>query len=199
MSLYHDNADEFCRQYESITAEDVHHQWLPLLDKINPGNALDVGAGSGRDARFLADRGFTVTAVEPADAMRELAIQLSSMHPNIKFLADSLPYLPKIQESKQQFNLGLLSAVWMHLSPTERRQALPVLFDLLLPQGLLVLTLRHGNFTDGRLNYPLSCAEILFLVQQYELPLKAILITDLVSDTLGRNDVAWQTVVLKKE
>ncbi len=131
--------------------------------------------------------------------MRELAIQLSSMHPNIKFLSDSLPYLPKIQESKQQFNLVLLSAVWMHLSPTERRQALPVLSDLLLPQGLLVLTLRHGNFTDGRLNYPLSCAEILSLVQQYELPLKAILITDLVSDTLGRNDVAWQTVVLKKE
>jgi 2-polyprenyl-3-methyl-5-hydroxy-6-metoxy-1,4-benzoquinol methylase len=198
MSIYHDNASDYCRQYESISAEDVHKDWLHLLASIDKNSALDVGAGSGRDARFLNSIGFAVTAVEPADAMRELAIRLSAMHPHITFLSDSLPYLPKTQELKQKYNLVLLSAVWMHLSHTERSQALPVLADLILPQGLMVLTLRHGNFTDGRQSFPLSCTEILELVQQYQLPLKAILITDLVTDALGRSDVAWQTVVLKK-
>lgn len=199
MSIYHDNASDYCRQYESISAEAVHKDWLHLLASIDKNSALDVGAGSGRDARFLNSIGFAVTAVEPAEAMRKLAIQFSAMHPRIKFLSDPLPYLPKIQELRERYNLVLLSAVWMHLSPTERSQALPVLADLLLPQGLMVLTLRHGNFTDGRQSFPLSCTEILELVQQHQLPLKAILITDLVTDALGRSDVAWQTVVLKKE
>lgn len=199
MSIYHDHAPAYCQQYESISAEAVHKDWLHLLASIDKNSALDIGAGSGRDARFLNSIGFAVTAVEPADAMRELAMQLSAMHPQVKFLSDALPYLPKIQAAKQQYNLVLLSAVWMHLSPTERSQALPVLADLLLPQGLLVLTLRHGNFNDGRQSFPLSCTEILELVQQHQLPLNAILMTDLVTDALGRNDVAWQTVVLKKE
>lgn len=197
MSLYHDKAEEFVHQYESVNAETVHQQWLALLNNIKPGKALDVGAGSGRDARFLTSRGFAVTAVEPADALREQAEKLSQQLP-IQWLSDLLPDLPKVQALQQQFDLVLLSAVWMHLSPDERYQALPVLCSLLAHDGLLVLTLRHGSFNDGRLSYPVTSAEILALVQQYQLSLTLVLVSDLVSDTLGRSDVAWQTVVLKK-
>ena len=197
MSIYHNKADEFFHQYESVSAEDVHQQWLMLLNNTKPGKALDVGAGSGRDARFLAGLGFAVTAVEPADALREQAQKLSQ-HLPIQWLSDLLPGLPSIRELRQRFDLVLLSAVWMHLSPAERSQALPVLDSLLVPDGLLVLTLRHGSFNDERQSYPVSCAEILRLIQQQQLTLTPILISDLTTDSLGRSDVAWQTVVLKK-
>jgi len=197
MSLYHAKAEEFVYQYESVNAEEVHQQWLALLNNIKPGKALDVGAGSGRDARFLTSRGFAVTAVEPADALRVLAEKLSQQLP-IQWLSDLLPDLPKVQALQQRFDLVLLSAVWMHLSPDERYQALPVLCSLLAHDGLLVLTLRHGSFNDGRLSYPVTSPEILALVQQHQLLLTPVLVSDLVSDTLGRSDVAWQTVVLKK-
>lgn len=197
MSIYHNKADEFFHQYESVSAEDVHQHWLMLLNNTKPGKALDVGAGSGRDARFLADWGFVVTAVEPADALREQAQKLSE-HLPIQWLSDLLPDLPKVQVLQQQFDLVLLSAVWMHLSPAERSQALPVLHSLLVPGGLLVLTLRHGSFNDGRQSYPVSSAEIFRLIQQQQLTLTPILISDLATDALGRSDVAWQTVVLKK-
>lgn len=197
MSLYHDKAEEFVYQYESVNAEEVHHQWLALLNNIKPGKALDVGAGSGRDARFLTSRGFAVTAVEPADALRVLAEKLSQQLP-IQWLSDLLPDLPKVQALQQQFDLVLLSAVWMHLSSDERHQALSVLCSLLAHDGLLVLTLRHGSFNDGRLSYPVTSADILAQVQQHQLLLTPVLVSDLVSDTLGRSDVAWQTVVLKK-
>lgn len=217
MSIYHQQAAMFAAQYESVSAEQVHQPWLHLLP-TTPGlpsgyvpHALDVGAGSGRDARFLAAKGFQVVAVEPADALRQLAIELAmelamalSAQPQhahaktIQFLADELPALPQVQALNQQFELVLVSAVWMHLTHAERAAALPTLCKLLVSQGLLVLTLRHGSFSDGREAYPVSSAEIEALISQQQLPLTSVLVTERVQDALGRDDVAWQTVVLKK-
>jgi SAM-dependent methyltransferase len=48
----------------------VPELWRPLFegpDAMEPGRALDVGCGSGRDAVHLAGRGWQVTAVELVD------------------------------------------------------------------------------------------------------------------------------------
>lgn len=203
MSIYHQHAANFARQYESVSAEQVHQSWLHLLTQVPSKTALDVGAGSGRDARFLASQGFAVVAVEPADALRQLAIELTApsqteQQPPIQFLADQLPALPHVQALNQRFGLILLSAVWMHLPHQQRADALPGLAQLLAPQGLLVLTLRHGSFSDGREAFPVASAEIEDLIHQQQLPLRTLLVTDLVTDALGRGDVAWQTVVLQR-
>ena len=44
MSLYHDRADDFFRQYQLVAAEKVHASWLAVLDAMPAGHALDVGA-----------------------------------------------------------------------------------------------------------------------------------------------------------
>jgi SAM-dependent methyltransferase len=49
---------------------EVAESWRPMLDGPEapvPGRALDVGCGSGRDAVYLAKRGWRVTAVEVAE------------------------------------------------------------------------------------------------------------------------------------
>ncbi|WP_227519492.1 class I SAM-dependent methyltransferase [Marinobacter sp. ANT_B65] len=66
---YNKNAKKFFNQYQSLTFEQVHSDWLPWLDKTG-GLALDVGAGNGSDALALAERGWNLVAVEPASELR---------------------------------------------------------------------------------------------------------------------------------
>lgn len=198
MNIYHQNAEAFVAQYESVSAEQVHQSWLHLLPSAGSASfALDVGAGSGRDARFLAAQGFLVVAVEPADNLRHAAMAFANTD-KIQWFADELPALTHIKALAQNFSLILLSAVWMHLTREQREASLLTLTTLLAPQGLLVITLRHGSFSDGRVTHPVSATEIESLIRQHQLALKPVLVSDLITDSLGRGDVAWQTVVLKK-
>jgi SAM-dependent methyltransferase len=75
------------RRYESVAAETVHG-WLVDLLPIAPALVLDVGAGTGRDAAWLASRGLEVVAVEPSSAMRAEAQRLHAS-PSIRWIRDS--------------------------------------------------------------------------------------------------------------
>ncbi|CAM3630302.1 class I SAM-dependent methyltransferase [Parendozoicomonas haliclonae] len=69
---YSSRADELGAQYDALPATQVHGQWMHTLPKA-PGLALDIGAGSGRDAAWLSSLGFDVVAVEPAEGLRNRA------------------------------------------------------------------------------------------------------------------------------
>jgi SAM-dependent methyltransferase len=123
IAIYQEQASGFFNLYESLQFENVHTDWLALLPK--GGYALDIGAGSGRDAAKLAARGFNVFAIEPATALLTLA-QGAHTAANIKWFNDTLPLLAAIPKS-QSFDLILLSAVWMHLTPQQQAASWPAL------------------------------------------------------------------------
>lgn len=191
---YNRNAQAFFTQYQSLNFEQVHRDWISQLNGQG-GLALDVGAGSGRDALGLAERGWDVIAVEPASELRRLG-QSSTSEKTIQWMDDALPELARIRKLSYRFDLILVSAVWMHLPPTSRQRAFRILTELLAPSGLLVVTLRHGPGDGERQFYEVSRAELdSFARQRAVIP---VLLSDVrQADELERKDVWWETAAYR--
>ncbi len=191
---YHRHAVRFADQYERLNPADLNRPWSDLLPPP-PSDVLDVGAGSGRDAAWLADLGHRVTAVEPAAGLRREA-QRRHTGSAIHWIDDRLPSLETVQKEETAFTLILLSAIWMHIPPEERPLSLETLARLTRPDGFLVIILRYGPSPDERIMYPVSPEEL----DRLGLPLDLYMIRNVAPnpDQLRRADVSWGTVVLKK-
>ena len=164
---YAETADALVKQYESITFAEVHGDMLPLIP-APPCRALDVGAGTGRDAAALAERGHQVTAVEPTAELRAHGQRLHR-DAAIEWIDDSLPGLARVAAGGERFDLVLLSAVWMHLDAAQRRQAMRRIGELVAPGGLVLLSLRHGPVPAGRRMFEVSGEETMALAAEFGL------------------------------
>lgn len=193
ITYYSKHAERLTAQYNSVSFEQVHEDWLDEIPQ--QGFALDIGAGSGRDARYLASRGLSVVAVEPAGGIRERAQHYAVNQP-VHWLDDSLPELKKVFNLSARFDLILLSAVWMHIVPSERERCLRKVSGLLKANGKIVISLRHGGAVDdGRTMYPVSADELSALAKRFGLTFR-LLSKKAKPDELGRSNVTWETVVL---
>ncbi len=67
---YDASREVFAARYESLDAQTVHAAFQDLLPSGQDRMALDIGAGSGRDAAWLTRLGFDVVAVEPAHSLQ---------------------------------------------------------------------------------------------------------------------------------
>jgi SAM-dependent methyltransferase len=161
---YSEKAEALARQYESVSFEDVHGDILDLLPP-SPARALDIGAGTGRDAAALFARGYQVTAVEPTPEFRAIG---QSLHENatIAWIDDMLPELSAVRGT---FDFILISAVWMHLNAEQRAHAMARVAALLREDGLLVVSLRHGPIPEGRIMFEVTVAETVALAEAHSL------------------------------
>nr|WP_282446648.1 class I SAM-dependent methyltransferase [Shewanella sp. 1CM18E] len=222
LSFYNRNAEQLAQQYDSKPFTEVHQSWsyhladifvaLAANSSINllatQANAiayskqlqiLDIGAGTGRDAKYLAElantqQQVTVYAVEPATELAAIGKQ-HTKDLAVIWLEDTLPELKQVTATNIKFDLILLSAVWMHIPSAERLTALTQLSQLLAPQGKLIITLRHGPSGDERVMHSVSIQELALLSQQLGLSIIDSISAE--SDKLGRAEVSWDTVVIQ--
>jgi SAM-dependent methyltransferase len=183
----------FAARYESLSAEIVHARLLEFVPHGENLLALDVGAGSGRDAAWLASRGFEVVAAEPAAGMRREARR---RHPDsrIRWLDDRLPGLNSVHRLGLAFHLILLSAVWMHVPPAMQARAFRKIATLLKPGGFILMTLRDGPAESDRPMWSASPGELEGLARMHGL---AVLLSVPTTDQLGRPDVRWTSMCLQ--
>ncbi len=124
------------------------------LGEVPPGRALDVGAGEGADAIWLAERGWMVTAADVSSVALErgrqqaeargddIAGRITWMHLDV--LTDPLPDGP----------FDLISVQFMHLPPEDRTPLFRRCIDAVAPGGWLQIVAHHPSDLDTSVRRP---------------------------------------------
>src|SRR3978361_2280156 len=115
VAWYDQRAADVSAAYEALDPDQLHG-WMQDLLPDAPGLVLDVGAGTGRDAAWLAGRGLDVVALEPSRSLRDEGARLPPLS-RIRWLDDALPELGTTSRLALQFDLIWLSAVWQLIGP----------------------------------------------------------------------------------
>lgn len=194
IEYYELNARQIFEQYESVGFEDVHGSLIPYLPE-QPAKILDVGAGSGRDAAFLASKGYLVTAVEPSLQLLNMG-KHAHKNKNIEWLQDELPSLSSVSRKKDKYEFILLSAVMIHLNSKDRKISIRNLIGKLAKRGRLVITLRYGPSDIRRGVYAVSEDDVEKSASTAGLTLLDKLYS---GDALGRKDVNWCTLIFENQ
>jgi SAM-dependent methyltransferase len=194
LSWYETNAHLVSQGHESLDPAIVHRWWLDQLPSA-PVAILDIGAGTGRDAAWLAEKGHDVIAVEPVQAMMREGLRRRP-NPRFRWIEDQLPSLDRVSRLGISFDLILLSAVWMHLRPVDRSRAFRKTIQLLKPGGQVVMTFRPppNPPADSRGMYPASISEIEKLARDHAVSIT----TSTTEDVPGLEGIVrWTRLVLR--
>ncbi|MFC5387050.1 class I SAM-dependent methyltransferase [Aquamicrobium segne] len=193
IAFYEQHAAALADSYEAVSFADAY----PFLVPVFSGNhlqVLDIGAGTGRDAAWIAERGHRVYAVEPSAAMRTVA---RSLHPDrrITWIDARLPSLEAPPIQPEAFEIVLANAVWMHIAPEDRGRSLARMYEVTAPGGSVYVSLRIGPQDARRGMFEVSADSFVALAQAAgydtihhgEFP-----------DLLGRPSVSWSMYQLQK-
>jgi SAM-dependent methyltransferase len=161
-----------------------------------PSLIADIGAGTGRDAAWLARKGHQVTAVEPVARLRNAGMAIHSALP-IDWIDDRLPELGQLSPAKA-FDCMLLIGVWQHLDLKSRALAMARLSELLGPQGTLILPLRHGPGASSRPVIAIDVGETIRQANRARLGLAARVEAQSLQEANRRAGVTWTWLAFRK-
>lgn len=193
VTFYDNHAIVLADSYEAIAFEEAYPFLVPIFNS-GPLRVLDVGAGTGRDAAWIAEKGHMVVAVEPSRSMRTIA---KNLHKNSKivWIDDHLPSFTDAKLVSGKFDVVLVNAVWMHIPESERTAALNQLFNVLKPGGEMFVSLRLGPRDDERGMFKVHPADFVARAQVAGFEVDAI--GDF-ADLLERPEVSWKIYRLKR-
>ncbi|HET6682867.1 MAG TPA: class I SAM-dependent methyltransferase [Gaiella sp.] len=131
---------------ELLWTAEPNRRFASEVEGLEPGRALDLACGEGRNAVWLAERGWRVTGVDFSDVALGKAERLAaSRSVEVEWvLADVLEYTPK----REAFDL--VTALYLQLPHEELASVLRSAVDALAPEGTLIV-LGHDttNLTEG--------------------------------------------------
>jgi SAM-dependent methyltransferase len=133
-------------QKELVWTAEPNRAFAAEVSGLAPGRALDVACGEGRNAVWLAERGWRVTAVDFSDVALEKAAKLAASR-GVEVgwvLADVLDYEP------EALSFELVAVLYLQLPDDELARALRRAASAVAPGGTVVV-IGHDttNLTDG--------------------------------------------------
>lgn len=114
--------------------------------------------------------------------------------PRVRWVNDQLPELNTVGLLGVTFDLVMLTAVWQHVSPTQRERACRKFACLVKSGNLLALSLRSGPSPPDSRMYPVSLDEAERLARNHGFSVEKV---HHATDQQGRPDVSWICVALR--
>jgi SAM-dependent methyltransferase len=131
---------------ELVWTAEPNRRFAAEVDGLEPGRALDLACGEGRNAVWLAERGWRVTGVDFSDVALAKAAELAaSRGVDVDWVvADVLDHRPEARA------FDLVAVLYLQLPRDELLHALETAAGALAPGGtLLVLGHDTTNLTHG--------------------------------------------------
>ena len=198
ISFYEENSEFFIRKYDSAKVEDLHcilKRHLPPM-----GRVLEIGCGSGRDARYLASLGYEVVATDAVDGMVRATAGKLSAYPASKAVQCSFPLPEASTVLSGRFDAVIATALIMHLDDDKLKLLSKQVWSMLNHGGIFVV-----SSSEGRQGLDHACYDEhgrLFIERHVD-QIKDTLALDgfhlfvrvSTADSLGRDAIQWHTLI----
>ena len=190
VKFYNEHASEMADLYERADMSSFYKGILPL---VKPGMAiLEIGCGSGRDARLFAGLGATVTATDASLGMLEEARRRDDAA-TVNFLQKAFPLPDGDTLFGKKYDLIVAMAVISHIPCAERPAFMQQIKHLLATGGFFVCSWANKLGETERLYEHLTQTEMAALVENANLEVVRHCAS---FDVLGR-DVRWLNILVR--
>ncbi len=198
LNYYEKNAQALSQRYESANVDEVQK----LLSDTFPlyAHLLEIGCGSGRDASFLHEHGYSIVAI---DGSKEMVKEAKLLHPE---LADSFEVrkVPEGLDFENESFDGVYSiATLMHFEKVDIDRTFAKAYDMLKGGGSFVFSVSiqrddvNENSQDKNGRHFLTMGKDNWLDICYSKGFKLIK-TIKNGDGLDRDGIIWLTCIVKK-
>ena len=190
VKFYNDNADDF---FNNTVNADMSATYKIFEEKFSEkaGEILDLGCGSGRDAKHFLDEGFTVTALDLSPVLAEKASEFIGQKVIVADMKD-LDFQDKF--------IGIWAcASLLHLREDEVLETLKRCHKALKKNGVIYASFKYGESNyekDGRSFTCFTKDKFLDLIKDLEFYCYETFETGDVRP--GREKERWLNVILKK-
>ena len=136
---------------------DFIDEFLEYLRKGKGKIILDLGSGPGVNAAYMRSKTFDVVGIDLSEKMVAYA---RNRHPNIEFRVGDMTKLPF---PKNSFHGILASYSLIHLTKDAISAVLTKLNEILMPGGIIYLSVQSGESSQGLYSHPLIPNDQVFL------------------------------------
>ncbi len=140
MSETFDTYNKIAEKYEEEYGQDLSD--TPYIDRflkeVHNGKILDIGCGTGTLSEYIANKRFSVDAVDFSEEMLKIARKKIK---NVNFIQ---MYMRNI-DLDEEYNGIMLAYLLFHISKKEVKEVIPKYFDLLQKDGVMLIILQEGE------------------------------------------------------
>lgn len=191
IDYYNKHADTFAASTTLLDMSELYAAFLPLLKP--KGHILDAGCGSGRDASFFKQQGFTVSAF---DASQEL-VNIASINLQQKVALLTFQQV----DAQEQYDGIWCCASLLHVAKVELPDVFARLQRAMRPQAVLYISFKYGateREQGGRLFTDLN-EELLNSLLATQSSLKLLKSWQTADIRPERSHESWLNALIRKE